>query len=184
MNEVKIGFLVGTGAAQSLSLGFIPEYFQLTNLTDGDIINAGALRQVVPFSSGGTNEITAGVLLRGATSGATFRVKQVLLASGTWAAGTAAGFLIVEDITGTIGSENVYIHPSSNSSTDDATVTVNVSMGVATAAAVTSVASGSGFTPYYGSLTASQGVTIAAGVLEAGKLFQYVAMRSGAGAGN
>lgn len=35
-NEIKVGTYVGTGAAITLSLGFIPDYIQVTNLTDGD----------------------------------------------------------------------------------------------------------------------------------------------------
>jgi hypothetical protein len=34
-NNIKVGKVVGTGAALNISLGFIPDYFRIINYTDG-----------------------------------------------------------------------------------------------------------------------------------------------------
>lgn len=61
---------------------------------------------VLPFTSGGTSEIgTSGI--QGATSGATATVHDVILASGSWAGGDAAGTLLVSDVLGTFVAENI-----------------------------------------------------------------------------
>ena len=35
----KIGSVVGTGAAVNISIGFIPDYVVIANVTDGDVID-------------------------------------------------------------------------------------------------------------------------------------------------
>lgn len=37
MNEVKVGTFTGTGAALNISIGWIPDYVRIINVTDGDI---------------------------------------------------------------------------------------------------------------------------------------------------
>jgi len=37
--QIKIGTYTGTGAAIVLELGFAPDYFKSTNITDGDILH-------------------------------------------------------------------------------------------------------------------------------------------------
>lgn len=37
MQEVKTGTYTGTGAALSISLGFVPQHIAIANVTDGDI---------------------------------------------------------------------------------------------------------------------------------------------------
>jgi hypothetical protein len=104
------GLIVGNGAAINMSLGWYPDWVQVTNLTDGDVFTANSLsRLAFAFTSGGTTEIVAGNLCTGATSGSQFYVSAVLLSSGTWAGGDAAGFFITEEQTGTIASENIYV---------------------------------------------------------------------------
>lgn len=39
MNDSKIGTVTGTGAAINVSCGFIPDYVEVTNFTDGDQID-------------------------------------------------------------------------------------------------------------------------------------------------
>lgn len=126
--HVKVGVTVGNGAALNIELGFVPAYVELFNATDGTKITCAFLQWVIPFTSGGTTEITAGSRIKGATSSATAIVESVLLYSGTWAGGDAAGFMVVQEgsLTGTFGSENVYIDSDSITGIDDATVTVNV----------------------------------------------------------
>jgi len=180
--DFKIGYLMGNGAAINVAIGFIPDYISITNLTDGDVIWTGALVNVYTFTSGGTTEIKAGDKLVGATSGATFKVREVLtLSSGTWAGGDAAGSLIgdVDEATGTITSgENVYV--SGGSSTNDATLTAafpkqyTTSIDTEVANEATNV-----ITAYVGSSTAGKGFTIASGIAEEAKVLQYVALRGG-----
>ncbi len=62
------GVTVGNGAALNIELGFVPEFVQLYNATDGDLITTAFLTWVVPFSGGGTTEITAGSTIKGAAT--------------------------------------------------------------------------------------------------------------------
>jgi hypothetical protein len=60
--------------------------------------------------TGGTGEIFDGQTVTGATSGATGVVSRVVLQSGTWGAGTAAGRLILSSTTGTFtAAENLRV---------------------------------------------------------------------------
>lgn len=61
------------------------------------------------FTSGGTYEIAIGNTITGATSAATAIVKNVVLTSGTWATGDAAGRLILSGKTGTFASESIKV---------------------------------------------------------------------------
>jgi hypothetical protein len=67
------------------------------------------LGRELAFTSGGTTEILAGNIVQGATSGATAIVRRVIVTSGTWAGGDAAGRLIVNTQSGTFQSENLDI---------------------------------------------------------------------------
>ena len=73
------------------------------------------------YTSGGTTEIVAGDTIVGATSAATAVVISVTLASGTWAAGTAAGTLRVKSQVGNFASENIKVEAGTN----DATIAAN-----------------------------------------------------------
>lgn len=175
MNGIRSGYLVGNGAAQNVELGWIPDLVIITNVTDGDVITIGHIGpdQVVPFSSGGTTEIVAGNKIVGATDGAQAWVKEVLLYSGSWAAGDAAGFLVVEMISGTFGSENVYV----GSGTNDATVTANVTHSVSSDTEIATVTGTSAITPYVGAAGAAKGFTAGAVICEEAKLLRYIAYR-------
>jgi len=60
--------------------------------------------------TGGIGEIFDGQTVTGATSGATGVVSRVVLQSGTWGAGTAAGRLILSSSTGTfVAAENLQV---------------------------------------------------------------------------
>ncbi|MES3041801.1 MAG: hypothetical protein V4730_11720 [Pseudomonadota bacterium] len=78
---------------------------------------AVALGREVSFTSGGTYEIVAGNTIAGATSGATAVITKVILTSGTWAAGTAAGRLFFASQTGTFQAENLDVGASLNVAT-------------------------------------------------------------------
>lgn len=172
--------LVGDGAAQNVELGFIPELVIVTNTTDGDKISIWHRGKIIPFSSGGTTEIAAGDTITGATSGATAIIKQVLLYSGTWAGGDAAGFFVCneDEITGTFGSENVYVSSDTTSGTNDATVTVQVEHTVSIDTEVASETGNAAISAYLGTAAGySQGVTIGSTISEEAKLLHLVAFR-------
>lgn len=61
----------------------------------------------ITFTSGGVTEIAEGNVVQGSVSGATATVKRVILTSGTWAAGNAAGRMILYNQTGTFVAENI-----------------------------------------------------------------------------
>lgn len=79
------------------------------------------------FTSGGTTEIAEQDTITGATSGATATVERVVVESGTWGAGTAAGYFVLSGQTGTFQSENIDVGASSNLATiagDSAAITL------------------------------------------------------------
>lgn len=176
-----IGMTVGNGAALNIVLGFVPDMVQLYNCTDGDLITTAFLNWCVPFSGGGAKAIAAGDKITGATSGASAVVKQVLLYSGTFAGGDAAGFfeLVEGTLSGTFGSENIYVSNDDTAGIDDATVTANVVHNIAVAAAAASATTTSAISRYEGvAASASKGFTIGSVIAEEAKLLRYVAWRS------
>jgi hypothetical protein len=176
-SQIAVGMTVGNGAALTVSLGWVPDKVELYNVTDGDLITVAFLKYAVPFSSGGTTEIAAGSVIKGATSGATALVRQVMLYSGSWAGGDAAGFFEVEMLSGTFGSENVYIDNDSTTGVNDATVTANVVHNVAIAAAAAGATGTSAISRFEGSATASPGFTIGSAIAVEAKLLRYAAVR-------
>lgn len=176
--QIKVGYVVGTGAAQNVSLGWVPDYVKLVNLTDGDKVTEAFLTQTMAFSSGGTTEITAGSVIKGATSNATAVVRQVLLASGTWAGGDAAGFFILENVSGTFASEAVYIYNDSTSGADDATGAAVVTPNIDYDTEVASATGNAAISRYAGSTTAAVGFTIGSTISEDNDLLGYFAVRS------
>jgi hypothetical protein len=139
----------------NVSLGFIPTCITLFNASDGTLVTTAWLQWVVPFSSGGTATVVAGSTIRGVTSLATAQVQEVLQSTtGTFAAGTAAGFLVLQEgsLVGTFSSENIVITNLATGvvGTDDATVTVNVVHNCAIAAAAASGIGTSAISRYEG----------------------------------
>lgn len=61
------------------------------------------------FTSGGTYQIQPSDTITGATSGATATVVAVILQSGSWSAGDAAGYLVLSGQSGTFQSENLNV---------------------------------------------------------------------------
>jgi len=59
------------------------------------------------FTSGSV-AFTAGQILTGSVSGATGTIKSVVLSSGSWASGNAAGYLILYNVSGTFGNETIH----------------------------------------------------------------------------
>lgn len=59
------------------------------------------------YTDGGVAAIAVGDTITGATGGATAVIEKVILTSGTWAGGDAAGFLDLKTISGTFEAENL-----------------------------------------------------------------------------
>ena len=96
MGNYASGLLVGTGAAINVSLGWVPDYVKVINLTDADMIFEGPLADVINFDSGGTLELMKGDEIYASDGGWSGTIQEVLVRSGTWAGGDAAGWLVLE----------------------------------------------------------------------------------------
>lgn len=176
---INCGFIHGTGAALNVSIGFIPDKVEITNWTDGDLVTVGIMHEVVAFTSGSL-EINAGDEIRGITNSGVYGiVDQVILDSGSWAGGDAAGWLIFKQdrIVGTFGSENAEVNDSGN---NDLTVAAEVEQGVAIAAAVAAATGNAAITAYHGDADNgyAKGFTVGSTVSANGKLLFYVAVAS------
>lgn len=179
--QVASGFLRGTGAAINVELGWIPDFVQVINLTDGDKIHANFLKKVIAFTSGGTDEIKAGDKIHGNTSDATAIVDQVILDTGSWAGGDAAGWLILEQAShnGTFQAETGYREDVDSDGDDKITLAAADQDGVdidtevaATTTAATNIAE------YVGSSGSNaKGFTVGATISEDAKLLGYFAFR-------
>ncbi len=182
METFRTGYTVGNAAAINIELGWIPDRVEVYNHTDGDKITTAFLDTwVVPFSGGGTNELSVGDTITGMTNtGVSAILKQVLLYSGTWAGGDAAGFFIVkrDDQVGNFGSEKV--RGEVVGATDDADVTINVIQCVEVAAAAAAKTGNDAIAAYVGvAATNSKGFTIGSSVAEEAKLLVWSAWRNG-----
>jgi hypothetical protein len=182
MKNFITGETVGNGAAINVELGWIPDLVIVTDVTDGTSFHMGyPNRMSIPFSSGGTTEVEVGDTIKGATSGATAIVKNVLLYSGTWAGGDAAGFFIVErnGLVGTFTTENVYVDSDTTAGTNDAAVTVQVTHTVDSDTEVASATGNAAITGYVGAAgTNSKGFTIGSTIAEEAKLLRWAAWRN------
>jgi hypothetical protein len=78
---------------------------------------AVALGRELSFTSGGTYEIAEGNTITGATSGSTAVITRVMLESGTFAAGTAAGRLIFASQSAAFQAENLDVGGNLNVAT-------------------------------------------------------------------
>ena len=76
-----------------------------------------ALGRELSFTSGGTYDIQEGDTITGETSNATAVVTRVVLETGTFAAGTAAGRIILASQTGTFVSETLKVGATLNVAT-------------------------------------------------------------------
>lgn len=187
-SKMVMGMVEGTAAAINVELGFIPDFVILTNVTDGNhLVNWWNMR-VCAFSSGGTTGIAAGDIIQGATStGVRAKVGQVVIQSGSFAAGNAAGYLLWHalDENGTFGSENVDVLVGAATIEKGGAVSVANQAAVAAQTELANVDAGTPATvtgtgalsPYKGSTTASQGFTIGSALSESTDLLAFVAFR-------
>lgn len=164
-------YFYGTGSALNIPLGGVPMFAELHNVEDGDRIDVFFRGKTIAFTSGGTNEIKKGMKIKGATSGATALVRDVLVKTGSWAGGDAAGVFIIDHIdsnnVGTFTSENVYV-PGVSTGTDDATVAA--AAAISGEAITTAVAAGTQLTAYVGDRSNAPGLTIGSTASEDNKL--------------
>ena len=78
---------------------------------------AVALGRQLSFTSGGVTAIAEGNTITGAISGATAVITRVVVTSGTWAGGDAAGKFIFASQTGTFQAENIDVGATLNLAT-------------------------------------------------------------------
>lgn len=105
---VRSGSFAGGDAAGTITIASETGVFVAENLNVDANLNVAtiasgttiALGREMSFTSGGTYEVATGDVITGATSGKTATVTRVVLESGSWAAGTAAGRFIFTADTG------------------------------------------------------------------------------------
>lgn len=179
--QVATGFIRGTGAAVNVLLGWIPEFVQIINLTDGDKIHINALAPVIAFTSGGTAAIKAGDKLHGNTSDATVTIRQVIVDSGTWAGGDAAGWFVIDhDQVSTFTGETAYREGIDVDTTDGVTLSATEDQdGVDIDTEVAGTTSdATNCKAYVGTRGEdAKGFTIGSTISENAKLLHYVAFR-------
>lgn len=192
------GITVATAGPDNVEVGFIPDIVKLWKF-NGTVpaVNVWIRAKFCAFTSGGTYEIKAGDVIQGATSKLVrAEVRRVVVTSGSWAAGDAAGFLIWQDWNqnGNFGSENVDLlasgstvaHGGGVGTANVATVTAQTELGnfalsgAATPAesTFTYVTPANGIQPYSGSAgSTSEGFTITATLATAGDIWFWEASR-------
>jgi hypothetical protein len=184
MNAFRSGLIRGTGAAVNVELGFIPDLVIVTNHTDGDKIHIGQPgRQIIVFTSGSL-ALAAGQIITGATSGATATIVDVLLDSGSYAGGDAAGWIVidVQSKTGTFGTENIYVSSDGTSGVNDATIVVDVTYTQDIDTEVAGATGNAAITAYVGTEAGyALGFTIGSTISEDAKLLGYHAWRQTSG---
>lgn len=103
---VRSGSFAGGDAAGTLTLSSETGTFVAENLDVGLNLNVAtiaagttiALGREMSFTSGGTYEVADGDVITGGVTGKTATITRVVLESGSWAAGTAAGrFIFTSD---------------------------------------------------------------------------------------
>jgi hypothetical protein len=98
---------VGSGKVKELNLTGIDGSEDAFGILTAGAGTTDSTQKQVAYTSGGVAELLAGETLTGAISGATAQVVSYTLDSGTFAAGTAAGTLILDNQVGTFQSENL-----------------------------------------------------------------------------
>src|SRR5262245_41433689 len=179
--SIKIGAVIGTGSSINVECGFVPTCVTVTQ-SDGLLTTTAFLLWAMPFTSGGTATIAPGATIRGVTSKALATVRDVMVASGTFAAGTAAGWFMLEEgsLVGTFTGENIVVTNLASGliGTDDATVTANVTHSCAIAAAAAPATGTSAISRYEGAAASNaRGFTIGSAISASGQLLRYAAMR-------
>jgi hypothetical protein len=172
--QTKIGTLTGTGAALNLELGFIPEFFEIFNITDGDIkhswfdgMTAANAFQNVSHADTQNSVITSNGITRfageapGKTLTGTFSITTGLKAL------TGSSTLMLTELKAgdvvQIGDQDLTIESITSAT---AATTVEAANGTETSAAFCVRKTGR-----------SEGVTLGTSVCEASKVLRYVALK-------
>ncbi len=178
MESFKSGVTIGNGAAINVELGWIPDRVEVYNATTGTPYNVGfPNRMVLTFTGGGTNEISVGEKITDLTTLATAIVKQIELISGTWAAGTAAGMIVIErdDISGTFGA-NACVGEVVDATDDFTNVAAQATYGFASTGDV--AAANTDIVAYVGVAGSNaKGFTMASGLAIEAKVLWWTAYR-------
>lgn len=107
-SEYAYGVLIGDTDASSADAS-------CAVLVRDAIINDLLLRWRIDYTSGGTTEPVVGDTITGLTTTTTSaRIVAITLSSGTWAGGNAAGYFIVDQLTGDFAAENCEVNSSTS----------------------------------------------------------------------
>lgn len=183
---VRHGSLVGAGAAVNVVVGFYPKRVDVFNLTDGTVAAIGFPNILIAFNTGvlapaaANNGVGyANFKIKGATSGAVAKVKDVILVSGTFAGGNAAGFFVcdTDEVVGTFQTENYTLSSSPLAQVDGACV-VQTEDSVYQSAALGYVkGAGNTLIQSYYSATLGKGFTIGSTIAANAKRLKWTAWR-------
>ena len=190
MLQVADGYIEG-GTAQNIELGFHPRYVRILNLTEGtEVYYDASLYDVLRFDGGGTEEIEAGYTIQAADDGWSAVVAEVVLISGTWAGGDAAGYLVLEpgSLTGAgnlADNDNIKVATQKGGDPSGNWATLNTATNYRrtfdTDTEVGFIASND-ITPYDGTAAGNGvGFSIGTGIGSADDLLYYIAFGGGAG---
>lgn len=182
IDSVRHGYFVGAGAALNVSVGFIPSKVELYNVTDGTVAAVGFPGKLLPFNTGSVAP-APGAIVKGLTSGAKGQVQDVIIVSGTFAAGNAAGFILLDanSIVGTFQAENLNFSSDTTGATDaaatgalaaDDTLYQSAALGFVTGSGNT------GITAYVGAAgAAAKGFSLGSSLATNAKRFRWTAYR-------
>ena len=181
MLQIADGYFEG-GTAATIAVGFDPRYVQLVNLTAAtEVIYGMVADDILRFDGGGTDEIVGGYYIRASDGGWSARVKEVILTSGSWSGGDAAGYLILE--AGSLEGET--------SLADNDTIRVATNKGETPSGDWGTLNTGTNYGRAYdldGEVAfittispAEKGFSVTTGLGTASDLIYYVAFGSGAG---
>ena len=102
-----VAVAAGSGKVKELNLTGVDGSQDAYGVLVEGVDTTDTTKKYIAYTSGGVAELEPGDTVTGATSGATAQVVSLTLTSGTWAAGTAAGVLILDNQVGTFESENL-----------------------------------------------------------------------------
>ena len=187
---VRIGYIHGTSAALNVEIGFVPDAVILFNPTSGvtEKLSVHIVKKVIVFTSmtaAVTSGIKKGAWIKGITSGAKAQIGELILDTAT------TGWLIcdVEQITGTLQSENCQVYASepgtADAADDDLGIVVDVEFGVNIETETTVTTINDGILGYAGSSTTdpteAKGFTIGSTISVDGELLGYIAFKNSPG---
>jgi hypothetical protein len=117
-SKFTVAVPAGGGQVRALNLTGVDGSRNAVGILGPYAIDASASgEETLAYTSGGTYEIMPGDIITGNTGGAYARVVAITLTSGTFAAGTAAGTMTLDGVSGTFQSENLNVGANSNVAT-------------------------------------------------------------------